>query len=40
MTNIDDCIKYLFALLEKENGKVIFSRCMFYMVKGGIIKFY
>ena len=35
---IDDCIRYLFGLLEKEHGKLLFSRCMFYMniMKNGI----
>lgn len=28
---IDDCIIYLFKLLEKEHGEVLFARCMFYM---------
>jgi len=36
--NIDECIKYLFRLLEKEHGKMLFSRSMCYMTsfKNGI----
>lgn len=35
---IDDCIRYLFNILEKEHGSVLFSRCIFYMssFKNGI----
>ena len=38
INGIDDCIKYLFKMLERENGKSIFSACMFYMniMKNGI----
>ena len=36
--NIDNCIKYLFKILEKSHGKMLFSRSMFYMstFKNGI----
>jgi hypothetical protein len=36
--NIDKCIKYLFQILEKSHGKILFSRSMFYMstFKNGI----
>jgi hypothetical protein len=36
--NIDNCIKYLFTILEKSHGKMLFSRSMFYMstFKNGI----
>ena len=37
-TEIDNCIRYMFKSLEKIHGKVLFSRCMFYMstFKNGI----
>ena len=30
-SNIDKCIQYLFEMLEKNHGKILFSRSMFYM---------
>ena len=31
ISTIDDCILYLFKLLEKEHGKILFKRSIFYM---------
>ena len=38
ISTIEDCINYLFKLLEIEHGKVLFSRCVFYIIsmKNGI----